>query len=153
MIKLLMGAGNNFSFLEPVFLYLLIPLAILFILWFMILVVKIRTRPSLTYGSKYPLIGRVKLWGVFVIPTGALMVLALAKPYIAKDGVSFSKGNIEVILVVDRSISMRGDDIRESRLEIAKREALNIESFLGENDKIALFVFGREIGGAEGEFG
>ncbi|MDP3697893.1 MAG: VWA domain-containing protein [Candidatus Taylorbacteria bacterium] len=144
MSEILTDFRNNFSFLEPVFLYLLIPWAILFIFWLVTVFVKRRSRPAETYGSKYPLIGKVKLWGLFVIPAGALMVLALAKPYLAKDNVSFTRGDVEIVLVVDRSLSMRGDDIRESRLEIAKREALNIEAFLNESDKIALFVFGRE---------
>lgn len=144
MTEILAGLRNNLSFLEPVFLYLLIPWAVLLVLWLVAVFIKIRSRPAETYGSKYPLIGRIKLWGLFVIPAGALMVLALAKPYLPKDNVSFSRGDVEIILVVDRSISMRGDDIRESRLEIAKREASNIESILGDSDKIALFVFGRE---------
>mgnify|MGYP001588603221 CR=1 FL=1 len=144
MTKIIIDFWNNFIFLEPIFLYLLIPLAALFILWLAVVFKKRKTRPAPTYGSKYPLVGRVKLWGLFVITDGALMVLALAKRYLVKDGLSFSGGNVEIILVIDRSISMRGDDIKKSRLEIAKREALNVESFLGENDKIALFVFGRE---------
>ncbi len=144
MIQFFIDVGNSFSFLEPVFLYLLIPLSTLFILWLAIVFIKIKTRPAPTYGSKYPLIGRVKLWGLFVIPAGVLMVLALAKPYLIKDNISFSKGNVEVILVIDRSISGNGDDVKPSRLEVSKREAINIESLLGENDKIALFVFGRE---------
>lgn len=144
MIGILSDLRNNFSFLEPVFLYLLIPWAVLFVFWLVTVFIKIRSRPAETYGSKYPLIGRVKLWGLFVIPAGILMVLALARPYSTKDNVSFSRGDVDIFLVVDRSISMRGGDIRESRLEIAKREALNIEFLLSESDRIALFVFGRE---------
>ncbi|OGN12753.1 MAG: hypothetical protein A3C71_02760 [Candidatus Yanofskybacteria bacterium RIFCSPHIGHO2_02_FULL_43_15c] len=144
MIEAFTNLRNSLHFLEPVFLYLLIPLAILFVVWLLAVVIKRKTRSLPTYGSKYPLIGRVKIWGLFVIPAGALMILALAKPYLAKDRVSFSRGSVEIVMVIDRSISMRGNDVKESRLEIAKREALNIEAFLNDNDKIALFVFGRE---------
>ena len=131
-------------FIDPTFLYLLVPLAILFVLWICITLIKLAKRPKRTHGSKYPLIGKTKLWGLFAIPTGVLMVLAMAKPSLNQGAFKVSQGDIEVILVVDRSISMRADDVRPSRLDIAKREAFNIESFLKEGDKAALFVFGRE---------
>lgn len=132
------------SFLDPTFLYLLAPLALLFVLWVCITLIKLVKRPKQTHGSKYPLIGKTKLWGLFAIPAGALMVLAMAKPNLNQDVFKVSQGDIEVILVVDRSISMRADDVKPSRLDIAKREASNIESFLKEGDRAALFVFGRE---------
>lgn len=135
---------TNVKFLEPVFLPLLIPLAVLFVLWVIAALIKISSRPDATYGSKYPLIGRIKLWGLFVLPAGALMVLALAKPYLPQNSFSMTRGNVEVILVIDRSISMRATDISGSRLEAAKREAMAIESMLHDGDKAALFVFGRE---------
>ena len=135
---------DNIHFLEPAFLYLLILVAILFVLWLGITAIKLAKRPKQTFSSKYPLIGKVKLWGLFVIPAGALMVLAMAKPILNQGSFKASRGDIEVILVVDRSISMRADDIRPTRLDIAKREAFNIESFLADGDKAALFVFGRE---------
>lgn len=135
---------TNIKFLEPVFLPLLIPLAALFVLWVIAALIKISSRPDKTYGSKYPLIGRIKLWGLFVLPAGALMVMALAKPYLPQNSFSIARGNVEVILVIDRSISMRAADISGSRLEAAKREATAIESMLHDGDKAALFVFGRE---------
>ncbi|KKR02479.1 MAG: hypothetical protein UT29_C0002G0041 [Candidatus Yanofskybacteria bacterium GW2011_GWA1_39_13] len=134
----------SLHFLEPDFLYLLIPLATLFIFWIGVTAIKISKRPNRTYGSKYPLIGKIKLWGLFVIPAGVLMVLALAKPSFDQSSFRASQGDVEVILVVDRSISMRADDIKPSRLEIAKREAVNVESLLREDDKAALFIFGKE---------
>ncbi len=132
------------QFLDPVFLYLLIPLAVMLVFWSGITAIKLAMRSKRTYGSKYPLIGKIKLWGLCAIPAGCLMVLAMAKPSLDQDSFKPSRGDIEVILVVDRSISMRADDIKPYRLDIAKREATNIESLLVEGDKIALFVFGRE---------
>lgn len=134
----------SLHFLEPVYLILLGPVVLLFIFWIVITAVKLVKRPTRTYGSKYPLIGKIKLWGLFAIPTLALMVLAMAKPALDQSHFKPSRGDIEVILVVDRSISMRADDTKPSRLEIAKREALNIESFLVEGDRAALFIFGKE---------
>lgn len=144
MINALTGIQDSFHFLEPVFLYLLIPLAILFVPWLGITAIQLAKRPKRTYGSKYPLIGKIKLWGLFGIPAGVLMVLAMAKPSLNQASFKVSRGDIEVILVIDRSISMRADDIKPTRLDIAKREAFNIESLLKEGDKAALFVFGRE---------
>lgn len=135
---------DSFHFLDPVFLYLLTPVAVIFVLWLGITMIQLAKRSKKTYGSKNPLIGKIKLWGLFAIPAGVLMVLAMAKPSLNQGSFKVSRGNIEVILVVDRSISMRADDIRPSRLEIAKREAGNIESLLVEGDKVALFVFGKE---------
>lgn len=134
----------SFQFLDPVFLYLFAPLAALFILWLGATVLKLVKRPKQTYGSKYPLIGSIKLWGLFAIPAGALMILAMAKPSLNQGSFKASRGDIEVILVIDRSISMRADDLKPSRLDIAKREAANVGSLLTEGDKAALFVFGRE---------
>lgn len=135
---------KSLSFVEPVFLYLLIPLAALFILWIVAAFIKTSSRPDKTYGSKYPLIGRIKLWGLFVLPAGFLMIVALAKPHLPSNSFAIARGNIELILVIDRSISMRAEDIVGSRLEAAKREAMAIESMLHDGDKVALFVFGRE---------
>lgn len=135
---------KNLDFLEPVFLPLLIPLAVLFVLWVVAVLIKISSRLDATYGSKYPLIGRMKIWGLFALPSGALMVLALAKPYLPQNSFSLARGNAEVILVIDRSISMRATDISGSRLETAKREAMAIEAMLRDGDKVALFVFGQE---------
>src|SRR3989344_1302622 len=135
---------GGFHFLEPDFLYLLLPLAILFLLWFGITVLQLINRPKETYGSKYPLIGKIKLWGLFVLPAATLIVLAMAKPSLDRGTFKASRGNIEVIIVIDRSISMRADDVKPTRLDIAIREASNIQSLLTEGDKSALFVFGRE---------
>ena len=144
MIEILIGIKDRFHFLDPVFLYLLAPLFALFVLWSGTTVIKLIKRPKRTHGSKYPLIGKTKLWGLCAIPAGVLMVLAMAKPSLSQGSFKASRGDIEVIFVIDRSISMRADDIRPSRLDIAKREAFNVESLLTEGDKAALFVFGKE---------
>lgn len=134
---------NNLVFLEPNQLYLLVPIAILFLLWLLFVVLSLLNRSSSTFGSKYPLIGKLKLW-FFVTFAGGLMVLAMAKPTLSKGLIKPMRGDIEVIIVVDRSLSMRADDLKPTRLDIAVREAANIESLLKEEDKAALFVFGKE---------
>lgn len=132
------------KFLDPDFLYLLIPFGAIFILWLSLTVFKLIKRPRQTYGSRYPLLGKTKLWGLCSIPAGVLMILAMAKPSLSQGSLKASRGDVEVILVVDRSISMKANDVKPSRLDIAKREAFNVESLLLEGDKSALFVFGRE---------
>ena len=134
----------SINFLEPYFLYLLVPLIALFVLWFGIAAIKRIKRPKRTFGSKYPLIGKIKLWGFFVTPVAILIIMALARPALNQGSLNPSRGDVEVIVVVDRSISMRADDIRPTRLDIAKREVEKIESFLTEGDKVALFIFGQE---------
>ena len=134
----------NPHFLEPDFLYLLVPIAVLFVLWLGVTAIKLANRPRRTFGSKYPLIfGKGKIWG-FSALAGALMVLAMAKPILPQNSFKASQGDIEAIIVVDRSLSMRADDVRPTRLEVAKREAGNIETLLKEGDKTALFIFGSE---------
>lgn len=144
MTNTLAGVRDSFHFLDLVFLYLLVPLAILLVLWLGFTVIKLINRPKRTYGSRYPLIGKTKLWGLFAVPAAILMVLAMAKPSLDQGSLKPSRGNIEIGVLIDRSISMHGDDIRPTRLDIAKREAGNMEPFLIEGDKAALFVFGRE---------
>lgn len=134
----------SLHFAEPAFLYLLVPLVALFVVWLFIVIIKLAKRPKRTYGSKYPLIGKIKLWGLCAIPSGCLMVLAIARPSLDQGSVKAFRGDIEVILIVDRSISMRANDVKPSRLEIAKREAFGVEQFLKDGDKLSLFVFGKE---------
>lgn len=142
MIKNFFG-NNNLVFLEPNLLYLLVPIAVLFLLWALFVILSLLNRPRSTFGSKYPLIGKLKIW-FFVALAGGLMVLAMAKPTLSKGLIKPMRGDVEVIIVIDRSLSMRADDLKPTRLDIAIREAANIELLLKEEDKAALFVFGKE---------
>src|SRR3989338_1689410 len=144
MTGILTDIWSNLTFQDPGYLYGFVLWAVLFFLWIVFTISKIKNRPEKTHGSVYPLIGKIKLWGLFALPALSLMILALAKPHIGKDGLGFSQGSVEIVVVVDRSISGRGNDVHESRLEIAKREALRIENFVNAGDKLALFVFGSE---------
>ncbi|MBI3274325.1 MAG: VWA domain-containing protein, partial [Candidatus Colwellbacteria bacterium] len=131
------------SFSEPFFLYLLVPVTVAFLVWSAVAVFRIYSRPKISYGSKYPLLGKVKLWGLFVLPASVFMVLALAKPIMPGSSVRPSTGDIQVVLLLDSSISMRADDVKLSRLEIAKREISRMGAMLREGDKVALFTFGK----------
>jgi len=132
------------NFAEPTFLYLLAPLAAICIIWLIIVVLGLFSRSEKTHGSKYPLVGKVKLWGLFVLPSAALMIVALARPSMSGTSVKPSSGDIQVVVLFDNSFSMKADDIKPSRIEVAKREILSLDSFLKEGDRIGLFTFGKD---------
>lgn len=131
-------------FAEPIFLYLLVPLAVIFIIWLIVVVLGLFSRPEKTHGSKYPLVGKIKLWGLFVLPSVALMVVALARPSVSGTSVKPTNGDIQIIVLFDNSFSMKADDVKPSRLDVAKREILGLDTFLKEGDKVGLFTFGKD---------
>lgn len=141
-MKPLASLFSDFNFAEPLFLYLLVPLAVLFIVWLLAVLIGFISRPEKTYGSKYPFIGKIKLWGI-VLFSLIFMVIALARPSISGARIKPARGDIEAVVLFDNSFSMKADDLKPSRLEIAKREILGLESLLKEGDKIGLFTFGK----------
>lgn len=135
--------SGNFVFAEPIFLYLLILLAPIFLIWIFAVALGLFSRPEKTYGSKYPLIGKIKLWGFFTLPATFLMITALARPSISGSEIKSSNGDVQAVILFDNSFSMKAVDIKPSRLEIARREILSTDSFLKEGDKVGLFTFGK----------
>lgn len=135
--------SGNFVFAEPIFLYLLILLAPIFLIWIFVVALGLFSRPEQSYGSKYPLIGKIKLWGFFALPATSLMIIALARPSISGGKIKSSNGDVQAIILFDNSFSMKAADIKPSRLEIARREILSVDSFLKEGDKVGLFTFGK----------
>src|SRR3989338_878602 len=135
---------GNFSFSEPLYLWALLLIAPIFFLWLLIVVLGLFSRPEQTYGSKYPIIGKIKLWGVFALASTILMVIALARPAVSGSEIKPTNGDIQVVVLFDNSFSMKADDIKPSRIEVAKREILSLDSFLKEGDRIGLFTFGKD---------
>ncbi|OGN02578.1 MAG: hypothetical protein A2651_00145 [Candidatus Yanofskybacteria bacterium RIFCSPHIGHO2_01_FULL_42_12] len=135
---------GNFTFSEPLYLWALLLIAPIFFLWLLIVVLGLFSRPEQTYGSKYPIIGKIKLWGVFALASTILMVIALARPAVSGSEIKPTNGDVQVIVLFDNSFSMKADDIKPSRLEIARREILSIDSFMREGDRVGLFIFGKE---------
>ena len=134
---------GNINFRESLILYLIFIPAVLFIAWLLAVLVQRVSRPEQTYGSRYPFIGRIKLWGLFVVPALVFMVVALAGPSGFGDMIKPLRGNVEIVVLLDNSISMKAADIRPSRLEIAKKEILRLEPLLKDGDKVGLFTFGK----------
>jgi hypothetical protein len=132
------------GFASPAYL-LALPLAAgLVAFWLFVFVLARRSRPLRTHGSRYPLIGRSKLW-FFMTGVLALTALAAARPFVVHGTSTFQRGGVDVVVAVDVSASMWLEDVTgASRLSIASREiaALHGEGILKPADRIALFVFG-----------
>lgn len=91
----------------------------------------VRRSPPRTRGSSYPRIGRTKLWFA-------------AEPRILSTGAVFKRGNVDLAIAIDVSASMWVRDQGQSRLEVAVREVLDLETqgILHAGDRAGLFVFG-----------
>lgn len=104
---------------------------------------KVRGRPPRTHGSTYPLVGRTKLWFAATMVL-ALAALAAAQPLFVYGGSSFKRGSVDVPIALDVSASMWVKDLGPSRLQVAIREILTLQSegILQTGDRAGLFVFG-----------
>lgn len=134
---------HSINFIEPVMLQLLaVPLA-LFVIAITFWLLWLYRRPKTTYGSRYPLVGRFKFWLSLIIAM-ALLVLALARPYVKEGSLIVKRGNAEVIFIVDYSASMFLKDTGLARIDIASRELKKLPAFeiLKEGDRAALFILG-----------
>lgn len=134
---------NHIEFLNPVYL-LALPLAAGVLLIGLVIHLLLRGgRARRTYGSSYPLVGRIKLWYMAAFAL-ALISLAAARPLLAYGGTSFKRGYVDVAIAIDVSASMWAKDLGPSRLEIAVREALTLQrqGILSDGDRAAVFAFG-----------
>jgi hypothetical protein len=102
-----------------------------------------RLRSARTRGSSYPLIGPIKLW-LFAACVLSLAALAAAQPRLRYGGSSFKRGTVDLAVVVDMSASMWVRDVGSSRIELAVRELLPLQTdaILQTGDRVALFVLG-----------
>jgi Ca-activated chloride channel family protein len=67
-----------------------------------------------------------------------LLAFALAEPYVKSGG----NGNGEVLLVMDCSLSMQSTDVKPSRFEAAKKDALRMIEAHGDGAKFSLIASG-----------
>jgi hypothetical protein len=100
-------------------------------------------RPTRTRGSSYPLVGSMTLWFAMTIVLSA-GILAAAQPRVVSAAAVFSRGRVDLVLAVDGSASMWVSDLGRSRLEVAVREVLTLQTqgLLQAGDRASLFVFG-----------
>jgi hypothetical protein len=143
MLETLATFGDRVEFGEPLAL-LFVPLAgICLAVGVAVHVFIRRLRPARTHGSSYPLVGPIKLWLVAAWVV-ALVAIAAAQPRLRYGGASFKRGAVDLAILIDGSASMWVRDLGPSRLEVAVRElmALQTEGILQTGDRVGLFVFG-----------
>lgn len=133
---------KNLVFESSEYLSLLIPTTILFIFIVAAWLLKLWKRPAPSFGSKYPVVGTTILWFSVILMT-TLTIIALARPK-SEENLVLQKGSVDVIVALDKSLSMRANDIQPTRLDIAKRELeqLITKNILKPGDRIAFFRFG-----------
>lgn len=143
MERLIDWFDERIIFANPEYFILAPIVVVLFVLWFLACLWKLRNRSSKTYGSRYPLIGFFKLW-FYVNVSAFLVMVALARP-LSKEKVIFEKDAIDVVVGFDYSLSMRARDLGSlTRLDVAKREIVRLvsDNILEKGDRVALFLFG-----------
>src|SRR3989344_653144 len=135
--------SRDIQFANPEYLVLLYTIGFLFILGILVFIIRLFQRPKKTFGSRYPLVGKIKLW-FFAIVATAIAILALARPFLAKNSINIKKGPAEIVFVVDGSSSMWLKAIQPSQIDIAAREILKLyPGILKDGDRAALFMLGK----------
>ncbi|WP_432205294.1 vWA domain-containing protein (plasmid) [Cetobacterium somerae] len=89
-------------------------------------------------GSKKHLLGKV-----FIYLSTILMILALARPQLTREGKVVKKDGIDIVIALDLSKSMEARDFNPNRLEKSKEL---LKEFIDKrpNDRLSLVVFGGE---------
>ena len=139
---------NNFEFLNPEFLWLLI-LVILLVIWYFFMRKKdtaILTMPSVKgFKVKASILSKLKpILYVLRLLALAAIVIALARPR----NVSVSKKTktnrgIDIVMAIDVSASMLARDLKPNRLEALKKVAVNFVD-RRPNDRIGIVVYAGE---------
>lgn len=134
------------QFAYPLAAWLLAPWAVLLI-W-RVLQQRRLLRALIAMGEarvRYVILGRIRFprqWGklaLFFVAL-ALMIVAATGPKIGTRIVELERQGVDVLLVLDTSISMDATDVKPSRLEKAKYEVGRLISSL-EGDRIGMIVF------------
>jgi Ca-activated chloride channel family protein len=139
---------NNFEFLNPEFLWLLI-LVLLLAIWYFFMRKKdtaILTMPSVKgFKVKASILSKLKpILYVLRLLALAAIVVALARPR----NVSVSKKTktnrgIDIVMAIDVSASMLARDLKPNRLEALKKVAVNFVD-RRPNDRIGIVVYAGE---------
>ncbi len=146
MLEKILELYPNLHFGSPEYFALFQLVYFLLAFWIIILAIRYRNQAKKTIGSRHPFMGRtLKLCLVIIIAVIPLSIIALAEPYLPKKTVQSKKGSIDIICMVDDSISMWSKDVAPSRLGVAVREIENAQarSDIKEGDRVALILFGK----------
>ena len=137
---------QNLHFAEPEKLQLLYVAAALFFITTFVWLIKLLIRPKQTYGSKYPFLGTMKFW-FSLSAVLALCIFAYAWPFLSKGEIIFSRGNAEVIFIVDYSSSFFLKDTGWARIDIAASEIKKSLSggIIKKGDRAAILIFGKIV--------
>ena len=140
------------GFASPEYLLALALAAGLVAFWLLVFLLARRSRPIRTHGSRYPMVGRGKLWFLMTIVL-AFTALAAARPFVVHGTSTFQRGGVEVAVAVDVSASMWLEDVTGvSRLSIASREIAALHDgpqlFATVTTRLALFPSGVSVPGA-----
>lgn len=134
------------TFLQPQWLWALLAIP----LWWGLYLGYLRKRQvriALTYLPPKPANHRHRWqWLRYVQPgltTAALAAwaIALAQPVVWQARQTIAAGGVQVMLMVDVSESMRAEDMRPNRLEVAKQQLMQLMA-LRPQDQVALGIFG-----------
>jgi Ca-activated chloride channel family protein len=139
---------NNYEFLNPEALYLLLVLPVLLLLK----VLRLSKIDSKISWSLHQLNSSTISWKVYVkksfpytrIISFALLIIAIARPQTTEVSTeTLSKEGIDIILAMDVSTSMLAEDFKPNRLEAAKQVA---QEFIEgrPNDRFGLVVYAGE---------
>ncbi len=138
-----------FRFANPDYLFLLylLPLfaAVLWIAEFLTKRSLLKFAQSGMHRSLFSNRSILKPWikGLFLLFAFSFIVIALANPQIGTKAEDVKQSGIDVMIVLDVSLSMKAEDIKPSRLEKAKYEIGKLIEKL-QGDRIGLIVFSGE---------
>ncbi len=142
-----MNFFNNYVFVHPQFLFLLLALPVL-VIWYIRHTQ--RRFPVLKMPSMQALKGHQSLRGRlrFILPTlrglaFIALVIALARPQSVEKEEEIKAEGIDIMLVMDLSSSMLAQDFKPDRLEVSKKVASEFVS-KREYDRMGLAVFSGE---------
>lgn len=145
MIEQLAGF-KNIQFVSPEYFILFNFVYALLAVWFIVFAARWKNRTKRTVGSRHLLIGRMLKFNLAVIVAVLpLSILALSRPYLPESALQLKEGVVEIVFVVDDSVSMWAKDIAPSRLGVAAREIARVHAkkILREGDKVSLVLFGK----------
>lgn len=133
------------SFLHPEFLYYMLPP--LFVLFFLLLTQRNsqesffsdEVMKKLRVSSKRL---TLKARNALFLLMGILMIFALAGPVIDEGTVEIKAKSADIMIALDISDSMLGEDVYPNRLKLAKQKALELLK-LAPNERVGVIAFAR----------
>lgn len=134
---------EGLHFAEPSFFQFFYLAALMFAAVAALVFFKFFLRPRKSKYSRYELLGPDFFWlpVLFLI---VLMILALAGPRINSGYSLGNTGGVDILVLLDESISMLAKDLKPSRQEAAKKISLGLieKGILRPGDRVAFFAFG-----------